>query len=634
MGRAILNECGRRPATHYVSRYWRGELSLAHSFWITNCSLDLLTTLIDHVLESRMETSASPLRLHQMSTAFVFSYSFLLAPWQLVGLWRAARQYVRDHCSTFWGRCAQGLVVCSVLLYVGLLPIWAPYYLDMLKIAIGTEEYRYTVALSDDGNMLRIEGGISLGLTHTVTDLLKRHPQVEVIALNSHGGLLDESRKLQALIEQRGLSTYSDHHYESACALVFLVGAHRLLHVDAHLGFHRASSARVPDMMMQGENEQIKDFMLKHGVDQAFVEKAIETAPDNLWIPTGEELVQAGVVTEVVEGTQTPQPRVWPIGTTSPTPRASSSPTVVAFPNTPGGLSLTLPGFHMDADEMKADGRRYFMATHPPSGLVVSVTLERVPAPASRQGCIEHLARLKVGPFVVRGHDVRFDTTSARPRLEYTIAETQGVRVEQKNVRTCIAQDNIYGDIHLSKVQYRAVDAPLFDAVLDSIAVLEQSSAPSAPATSHHASSLQLFQQGSRYYLQNQYAQAIPFYQQAVNLEKSAPQLDKTLWRVLVDNLGMAYGMTGQLQEAKAIFEYGISLDPGYPMFHYNLACTFAEMNAMDDAMHALETAFIYKQNQNPGERMPDPRRDASFQRFMNHPDFRSFLSRLMAPRT
>ena len=62
-------------------------------------------------------------------------------------------------------------------------------------------------------------------------------------------------------------------------------------------------------------------------------------------------------------------------------------------------------------------------------------------------------------------------------------------------------------------------------------------------------------------------------------------KLDKTLWYVLIDNLGMSYGITGDLQEAKETFDYGVSKDPTYPLFYYNLACTYAEMN--DVAMRA-----------------------------------------------
>ncbi len=98
---------------------------------------------------------------------------------------------------------------------------------------------------------------------------------------------------------------------------------------------------------------------------------------------------------------------------------------------------------------------------------------------------------------------------------------------------------------------------------------------------------------------------------------------------MLVDNLGMAYGITGDLNKAKETFDYGVSQDRSYPMFYYNLACTYAEMDNLDDAMANLKTAFENKQNAIPGEGMPDPRQDDSFQRFLKNKKFRDLVDSL-----
>jgi tetratricopeptide (TPR) repeat protein len=271
------------------------------------------------------------------------------------------------------------------------------------------------------------------------------------------------------------------------------------------------------------------------------------------------------------------------------------------------------------------------MASHPKTGLNVSVTLEKSPGPASTSECVRHLQQLQKGPFVSRGQDVNLNTTGTLPTLEYTLRELQGIRLDQKNMYACLAKDNVYADLHLSKVQYTPTDVPLFQSLLKTVHFQQgtvQNIQVQAPATQN---SLQLFRMGSAWYLQNKYDQAIPPYQKAFDLEKAQPQLDKTLWRVLVDNLGMAYGMTGRLNEAKATFEQGIQADPTYPMFHYNLACTYAEMNDLDHATQSLKAAFQYRKNQNAGESMPDPRQDSSFQRFMKHDAFRKLVNDLLA---
>jgi tetratricopeptide (TPR) repeat protein len=129
-------------------------------------------------------------------------------------------------------------------------------------------------------------------------------------------------------------------------------------------------------------------------------------------------------------------------------------------------------------------------------------------------------------------------------------------------------------------------------------------------------------EQGSRFFLEHDFRRAIPPYQKALDREKANRTLSESLWRVLVDNLGMAYGISGDLRKARQTFEYGLSKDPKYPMFHYNMACTYAEMNDVDKTITSLKQAFEYRENMIKGERFPDPWTDDSFQRFMNNDKF------------
>jgi len=168
------------------------------------------------------------------------------------------------------------------------------------------------------------------------------------------------------------------------------------------------------------------------------------------------------------------------------------------------------------------------------------------------------------------------------------------------------------------------------------VAILLSSDAPFAmaqhaepqKATQAASQAMQYMEEGSAHYLRQDFKKAIGPYSKALELEKKAPTLDKALWRVLVDNLGMAYGVSGQLAKAKETFEYGLSKD-SYPMFYYNLACTYAEMNDVDKAIANLELAFRHKDNMLAGEEIPDPAGDSSFQRFLGNERFREALRKL-----
>ena len=316
-------------------------------------------------------------------------------------------------------------------------------------------------------------------------------------------------------------------------------------------------------------------------------------------------------------------------------------PTFVAWPENGLGLSIDLAGFKKDIDQVKPDGRRYLTASHPKTGLNVAVTLEKVPTQVSAQGCREQLQLIRNGPLVAHGHDIKLNADGKIPTLEYTLRKFRGDLLDQKHMYACLAQDNVYADIQLSKMHYTAADAPLFQSILETARLqpepskIIQTKLPAPPRIIQAQppappNSRELLDIGNALYRRNHYAQAIPPYQKAFELEKAEPQLDRTLWRVLIDHLGMAYGKTGRLKEAKATFQQGIQADPTYPMFHYNLACTFAEMNDLDHTMQSLTIAFRHRKNKNPGDKgMPDPRQNSSFQRFMKNETFRNLVNDL-----
>ena len=151
----------------------------------------------------------------------------------------------------------------------------------------------------------------------------------------------------------------------------------------------------------------------------------------------------------------------------------------------------------------------------------------------------------------------------------------------------------------------------------------------SAPSQQKASQVMELMQEGSAHYLRGDFKKAIGPYQKALDLEKQKRTLEHNLWRVLVDNLGMSYGISGNLKVAKDTFEYGVSEDPEYPMFYYNVACTYGEMDNMEKAIDYLRLAFARKDNMIPGEKFPDPARDSSFARFADNEKFKAALKEM-----
>ena len=306
----------------------------------------------------------------------------------------------------------------------------------------------------------------------------------------------------------------------------------------------------------------------------------------------------------------------------------------VAFPGKTWEVKIDSPGFTVQTDEQKSDGRQYLMANNPASGLVVSVTLEATNGPADAKTCPDFLNKRAASLSPLGLKDVKSSEVNSMAVIEYLIPNAGGVPVQQKNFVVCAARENVFIDVHLSKVQFHPSDESLFLDLLDRLHI-EERGAPAASSPQSAAetkTSMEYFAQGSRYYVASDFSNAIGPFENALALEKHQRQMSQNYWRVLVDDLGMAYGITGDLQHAEVTLNYGVSQDPGYPMFYYNLACVAAERQDMNKAMDFLGKAFARKANSIPGEGMPDPRQDDSFKRFLSNDQFRNFADSLESP--
>ena len=141
--------------------------------------------------------------------------------------------------------------------------------------------------------------------------------------------------------------------------------------------------------------------------------------------------------------------------------------------------------------------------------------------------------------------------------------------------------------------------------------------------------SFQYLADGSKYYAAGDYEQAIPPYQKALDLEKQDRKLEKKYWILLVDNLGMAYGITGDIKSSMDVFDYGIKQEPTYPLFYYNMACGYGELGDEDNAIKWLRPAFKNKANMLEGEHFPDPMTDSSFEKFVKHDKFKTAIKEM-----
>ena len=204
--------------------------------------------------------------------------------------------------------------------------------------------------------------------------------------------------------------------------------------------------------------------------------------------------------------------------------------------------------------------------------------------------------------------------------LEYVIKEVKGARdFNQKNLIAYTVKDDSSINIQLSKVMCTPADEKFFRDFLTTARIINFS-----------PTSIDNFQYGNHFYLNNNHEKAAVYYKKALEQEKHKPLLKRTSWLVLVDNLAVAYGLSGDLEMAQKTIQHGISKEPTYPIFYYTLARTYARLNDLDNCLLNLEKAAQYKSNMISGEKWPEPAKDQSFQRFLDNERFTEAAERFL----
>jgi predicted Zn-dependent protease len=134
---------------------------------------------------------------------------------------------------------------------------------------------------------------------------------------------------------------------------------------------------------------------------------------------------------------------------------------------------------------------------------------------------------------------------------------------------------------------------------------------------------------GQSLFMQRKYSDAIVPFQRARDLEANGAKLTPDQHRILIDQLVMSYGISGDLKKVHALLDEAIRKDPDYPLNYYNLACAYSGEGNKDKMLENLSLAFQHKDHILKGERMPDPRTDDSFQDYVHDEDFIKLMKQI-----
>lgn len=295
----------------YLRSHWLGLQPLAWSFWVNLVLLRALILFLEGFI--RFPSKGGDYDSVIAAVGFFVVAHVVIYTWQIVGVVRCCDRYLSHYWSTMlvWGAYF-GIAVSLLFTFVSVLATFQSNILksdETLLSSIWERERasKYRLTVSGDGTRISLNGSFELGLTKKLNALLQEHPNVTAIVLSSPGGNIYEGRGVAKLMKQHGLDSYVFESCYSACTTAFIAGATRTLGPHGKLGFHSyrvEADYQVPFADPVGEQNYDRKLYNSQKIKDEFLNKIFETPPSELWFPSTEELLEAGVVHRIETGAQ------------------------------------------------------------------------------------------------------------------------------------------------------------------------------------------------------------------------------------------------------------------------------------------------------------------------------------------
>lgn len=166
------------------------------------------------------------------------------------------------------------------------------------------------------------EGSIRPKDADTLVEILRAHPEIETLQLNSSGGQIWASHKMSDTVIDFGLDTHVHGDCDSSCVNIFLGGKRRTMSRGSRIGFHQTSwsAGGIEEYYENGREESGWDtpfdfaswmyedtqsevythlkYMIARGVDPAFAIETLRKPSSGMWRPYRIMLRGVGVLTE------------------------------------------------------------------------------------------------------------------------------------------------------------------------------------------------------------------------------------------------------------------------------------------------------------------------------------------------
>ncbi|MEO6276799.1 hypothetical protein [Roseateles sp.] len=292
--RPPVSDISEAPKAGYFKRHWRGEQSLARSYWLNSFLVATPLAMALTGLMSWISVKGDSLQINAIVVLMGFPLLMALDVWCIVGAWRSATAYLRDYGSALWGWLARitlalGALQLAVSVLFGLLPSLGEFWQMARGIdPIGQAKFSF----SADGRSLRLDGVIGMGDGERLRVLLASSAARDLkrVELSSPGGRVREAEHMASAMKEHRHEARAVGTCASACTLVFLAGNPRQLAPEGQLGFHRASTGTYNPVFEELANQELAKTYRELGLPQTMIDTTLRTSSSNMWFVPREEL--------------------------------------------------------------------------------------------------------------------------------------------------------------------------------------------------------------------------------------------------------------------------------------------------------------------------------------------------------
>lgn len=297
----------------------------------------------------------------------------------------------------------------------------------------------------------------------------------------------------------------------------------------------------------------------------------------------------------------------------------------VDIPGVKGVLQIDVGPTTWHLDFLPEDKWTMLQARERPDHISISALLRQVTFPASAESCKNEYWPKLQQTLGNRATNLQQKMQGGFARVEYDFNGEGGAA--SHHVLAYLGSRDLCSEIHLSKPGFTPADQNAFEQILASVRLLPEESGLVEPGQENSSA---LMAQGDEFRAQSNYAAAAKAYQRAFDLEKANKTFSNDMFLDLIDRLAFSYRMNGQVAKAKETLDYGLSQNADYPIFHYDMACTYAQMGKVDESLGELRQAYSRSAKVAPTQLPADPQNDSCFSKVANDPRFAAEVQKLV----